>query len=196
MPKTSALAAALASMLALAAAPAFSQTTGGATQPAPVAKTMPAKGADSGFVHDAALGGMTEVKLSQLALSNGDSQAVKDFAQKMVDDHGKANDELAGIASGKGMTPPATLDATHQKLVDKFGAMKGAAFDKAYWKQMSTDHKKTVALFQKEAKSGQDADIKGFAAKTLPTIQMHLKMVQDAMAGSKAAMNGAPAGHG
>lgn len=145
--------------------------------------------ADKGFVNKAALGGMTEVKLGELAASNGQSQAVKDFGKHMVDDHTKANDELGGIAKGKGLQPPASLDAAHQKLVDKFSALKGDAFDKAYWAQMLGDHKKTVALFEKESASGKDADIKSFAAKTLPTLQMHLKAVQDAMGGKASKMS-------
>jgi putative membrane protein len=183
MSKTGIVLASLASSLVLASSIASAQTAAAIQESPRMGKAM---SADGTFVHDAALGGMTEVSLGKLATSNGDSQGVKEFGQKMVDDHTKANDELAGIASGKGMVPPAALDKSHQKMVDKFGAMKGDSFDKAYWKQMLGDHKKTIALFQKESKSGKDADIKAFATKTLPTLQMHLQMVQDAMNGKMA----------
>ena len=158
----------------------------GASMPA---KTMAVSASDKTFVTNAAIGGMTEVKLGELAASNGQSQAVKDFGKHMVDDHSKANDDLAGIAKGKGMSPPATPDAEHQKLIEKFAALKGAAFDKAYWNQMLVDHQKTIALFDKEASSGVDREIKSFASKTLPTIKMHLKMVQDAMHGKVSKMS-------
>ena len=136
---------------------------------------------DKKFVDSAALGGMTEVKLGQISASNGQAQAVKDFGKHMVDDHSKANDELAGIAKTKGLTPPTALDAEHQKVVDKFSGLKGVEFDSAYWKQMLDDHKKTIALFQSEASSGKDPEVKAFALKTLPTLKMHLQMVQDGM---------------
>lgn len=138
---------------------------------------------DGAFVNAAAVGGITEVKLGQLASSNGESASVKSFGQHMVEDHTKANDELAGIAKAKGVVPPALPDKAHQAIVNKFSGLKGAAFDKAYWKQMHADHVKTVALFERESAAGKDAEIKGFATRTLPTLNMHLQMVQDAMKG-------------
>ena len=135
--------------------------------------------ADTAFVMKAAQGGMTEVQLGQLAADKGTSQDVKDFGSKMVVDHGKANDELKSIASSKGITVPDKLDAKHQAMVDKQTGLSGAAFDKAYVAAMVKGHKETDALFTKEASSGQDADIKAFAAKTDETVKMHLTMIQD-----------------
>ncbi len=122
---------------------------------------------------------MTEVQLGQLAADKASAQDVKDFGSKMVADHGKANDELKSIAQTKGIQIPDKLDAKHQATVDKFSKLSGADFDKAYVSEMVTDHKKDNALFQKEASSGTDADIKAFAAKTDETVKMHLSMIQD-----------------
>ncbi len=135
--------------------------------------------ADKSFVMKAAQGGMTEVQLGQLASDKGASQDVKDFGGKMVTDHGKANDELKSIATSKGLTVPDKLDSTHQAVVDKFNGLSGAAFDKAYVKEMVKDHQKDNSLFQKEASSGQDPDIKAFAAKTDEVVKMHLSMIKD-----------------
>jgi len=134
---------------------------------------------DKSFVMKAAQGGMTEVQLGQLAADKGSSQNVKDFGSKMVTDHGKANDELKSIASSKGLTLPDKLDAKHQAKVDKMSGMSGSAFDKAYVDAMVAAHKQDNALFAKEASSGQDAEIKAFAAKTDETVKMHLSMIQD-----------------
>lgn len=81
--------------------------------------------------------------------------------------------------STKGVTLPATLPASKQKEVDRFDKLAGAAFDNAYIGHMVSDHKKDVAEFQKESKRGKDTDVKAFATNTLPTLQDHLKMVQD-----------------
>ena len=43
---------------------------------------------------------------------------------------------------------------------------------------MVQDHQKAIDLFQQEAKSGKDADLKGFAKATLPTLQQHLDLAQ------------------
>jgi len=136
-------------------------------------------GTDAKFVHDAALGGMTEVELGKAADKNAVSPQVKTFGKHMVDDHSKANDELAALAKSKGVDAPASLDAEHKKAVDKLSGMSGAAFDKAFMTQMVTDHKKTVALFEKAASGSKDPDIKAFASKTLPTLKEHLKMAEE-----------------
>jgi predicted outer membrane protein len=134
--------------------------------------------ADMKFAMTAAQGGMTEVELGRLAVQKGTSDAVKQFGQRMIDDHTNANQQLMQLASSKGMTLPTALDAKHAALVAKFQRLSGADFDRQYAKLMVQDHRKDVALFQKEADRGMDADLKAFAAQTLPTLQGHLSMAQ------------------
>lgn len=135
--------------------------------------------ADSTFAMKAASGGLTEVTLGKMATEKASSQSVKDFGQKMVDDHTKANDELKSIASSKNMTLPTSPNAKDQATIDKMSKLSGKDFDKAYVKDMVMDHKTDITLFQKEANSGTDPDVKSFASKTLPTLQEHQKMIND-----------------
>ncbi len=134
---------------------------------------------DQNFMMKAAQGGMAEVKMGQLATQNAQSQAVKDFGQKMVDDHTKANDELKGLAGQKSVTLPTDLDAKDQATYDRLSKLNGAAFDKAYMRDMVMDHRKDIADFQHEANNGRDPDVKAWASKTLPTLQEHLRIAQD-----------------
>lgn len=131
------------------------------------------------FVKEAAQGGMAEVKLGELALKQATNGDVKSFGQRMIDDHGKANKELAQLAEKKGMSMPTDLGDKHQKAYDHLSGLKGAEFDKAYMSHMVDDHKEDVEAFQKQAKDGQDEDVKAFATKTLPTLEEHLKMAQE-----------------
>lgn len=133
---------------------------------------------DKHFVTDAAQGGMAEVELGRLAAKQGQSAAVKEFGQKMVDDHTKANDELKQLAASKGITLPTDLDAESKATMDRLSKLKGAEFDSAYMDDMVKDHTKDVGDFQKEADGGADKDVKAFAAKTLPTLQEHLRLAQ------------------
>jgi len=135
--------------------------------------------ADNSWVMKVAAGGLAEVELGKLAQSQGSSDAVKQFGKRMVDDHSKANDELSQLASRKGITLPTSLDAKHQATKDRLSKLSGAAFDRAYMDDMVKDHREDVSEFRKEATNGQDADVKAFAAKTLPTLEEHLKMAQD-----------------
>ena len=133
--------------------------------------------ADAEFVRKAAMGGLAEVAGGEVAEKSGNEQ-VKQFGRKMVEDHGKANKELASIAQEHGMAVPTTLEADDRTKIEKFSSMSGHDFDRAYIAGMIEDHKKDVALFEKEASDGKDPAVKQFAQETLPTIKEHLDMAQ------------------
>jgi putative membrane protein len=158
------------------AGPAKPGTPGSSATGEPAPKQAAA--ADAMFIRTAAMDGMAEVEHGRLAAQHAALDDVKQFGQRMVDDHSKAGDELKGLASQKHVTLPAALDAKHQAMQDKLSKMKGAAFDRAYMAHMVTAHQQAVALFQKEATGGKDPDAKAWAAKTLPTLQEHLKMAR------------------
>jgi len=135
-------------------------------------------GSDQTFATKAAIGGLAEVQLGNLAKEKASSAEVKNFGQQMVDDHSKANDELKSLLTSKGVTVPTSLDSKHQALYDRLSKLSGAEFDRAYMKEMVSDHKTDVDEFRKESQKGSDAELKGFAAKTLPTLEHHLQMAQ------------------
>ena len=135
--------------------------------------------ADRKFVTMAAISDMTEIEASKLAQTKASNPSVKEFGTQMIADHTKTSTELKSIASAKTVTPPGTVDKAHRKAIDKLSQLSGADFDKAYVKQMVSDHKDAVSLFEKESKSGKDGELQAFAGKTLPSLQGHLKMAQD-----------------
>ena len=146
---------------------------------------------DQKFAMEAAQGGMMEVDLGQLATQKGASQAVKDFGQRMVTDHSKANQELEQIATQKGMSLPTALPADMKQEREKLAAASGAEFDRMYMSHMLKDHEKDVKEFEKQAQKGNDPALKSFAEKTLPTLREHLELAK-----TVAAQVGADHGHG
>jgi len=134
---------------------------------------------DQTFVIGAAKGGLAEVELGKLAQEKAASTEVKNFGKRMVDDHSKANDELQSLAKNKNITLPADLDPKDKALRDRLSKLSGAAFDRAYMNAMLSDHRKDVSEFKRESAAGKDPDVKAFAAKTLPTLEEHLKLAQD-----------------
>ena len=160
--------------LTMAAAPAFAQKKQTKTSAPAAAKQQ----SDQKFVMDAAKGGMAEVELGKLAQDKASSDQVKNFGKRMVDDHSKANDELQTLAKNKNITLPTDLDPKDKALKDRLSKLSGAAFDRAYMNAMLRDHRKDVSEFKMESTSGQDADVKAFASKTLPTLEDHLKLAQ------------------
>jgi putative membrane protein len=143
-------------------------------------KSRPAMG-DARFAKEAAQGGMAEVKLGQLAQEKGSSDSVKSFGKRMVDDHSKAGDKLKEVASRESITLPTDISAKDQAVYDRLSKLNGAAFDRAYARDMVKDHETDVAAFQKEANGGKDDSLKSFAAETLPTLQDHLKQAKEMM---------------
>lgn len=142
--------------------------------------TMTAASPDRTFAMKAARGGLAEVELGRIASQNASDDSVKQFGQRMVDDHSKANDELKQIASSKGIALPTAASGKDKKTAGRLQKMSGADFDRAYMKDMVADHKADVAEFEREAKSGRDPELKAFAEKTLPTLKEHLQMALDA----------------
>jgi putative membrane protein len=140
------------------------------------------KAADQTFAMKAAQGGMAEVKLGKLATEKASDPDVKQFGQKMVDDHTKAGDELKQIASGKSISLPTDLNAKDQALYDRLSKLSGSEFDKEYMSHMVSDHKTDVSEFKKESDRGSDSDLKSFASKTLPTLESHLQMAESTYA--------------
>jgi putative membrane protein len=138
-----------------------------------------AQSGDRAFAREAAIGGIAEVELGTLAKEKGSNADVKQFGDRMVTDHSKANEELKQWAQQKKVTLPTETDAKHKATRDRLAKLSGDAFDKAYMRDMVTDHQQDVAAFKREAQSGKDAELKAWAAKTLPTLEDHLKMAHD-----------------
>jgi putative membrane protein len=127
---------------------------------------------DQEFFTKAAGGGLYEVEAGKLAQTKGQSEGVKSFGGMLVKDHGAANDELKALASKKGAILPAGVPADKQKKLDKLSKEKD--FDKEFVNEVGLDdHKVDIALFEKTSKDADDADVKAFAAKTLPTLKAH-----------------------
>lgn len=134
--------------------------------------------AEKQFMLDSAQAGMTEVKLGNVAESQANKPAVKDFAKQMVQDHTKANNALKEVAKKKNVALPESLDAEHQAVVDKLSQKKGADFDADYVRTMVRDHKKTTESLSSNRNTA-DADLRQWVSETLPTVRHHYKMASD-----------------
>jgi putative membrane protein len=131
---------------------------------------------DKEFFTKAIQDGMAEVKLGELAQDKAQDEEVKSFAQRMVEDHGKANDKLKQAAQSAGVTPPTEVSEKHKATEEKLSGLSGQEFDQEYMKAQVEDHQKAVELFSKQAQgSGETAQLAG---EILPTLEEHLDMAQ------------------
>ncbi|MBA3663207.1 MAG: DUF4142 domain-containing protein [Bacteroidetes bacterium] len=135
---------------------------------------------DVKFATDAANGNLLEVKLGELAMQAGYSEAVKQLGQKMKEDHSQAIVDLMEITSKKGIVLATNLDEKGERIFEKLSKKNAEDFDKAYTKLMVRDHKKDLCEFKKQAKKGKDAELKKWAASVVPTLEHHLEMSKQA----------------
>lgn len=126
---------------------------------------------DKKFLGSVVSGGLQEVADGQLAEKEGSAE-VKKVAARMVADHSKATKEVVELAKKKGLR----IDTKPAEARD----IGKANFDSQYLYTMGKDHERDIKAFETEASSGDDADLKAWAAKTLPTLRAHLAMVKDA----------------
>jgi len=141
---------------------------------------------DLRFLREAGGGGLAEVALGKLAVDQGHNPEVRAFGQRMMDDHGKGNEQLLALAQGKKVEVPSELPADAKQTGERLAALSGAAFDREFMKIMVSDHEKVVAAFEGEANSGGDSDVQQFAAQTLPMLRDHLtqaRRIQTALTG-------------
>lgn len=138
---------------------------------------------DQKFMEDAARAGLAEVDAAKLAKQKGESQAVKDFARHMEEDHTRANEELKKLAASKGVSLPNDVDAKHKRMAAELNKHTAAQFDREYMNQQVADHRTVVHEFEREARNGGDADVKKWAADKLPALRQHLEMAESGVKG-------------
>ena len=137
-----------------------------------------ASAADKMFVRKSLQGGMAEVQLGQLTLQKSSNDQVKQFAQRMIDDHTKMGDQMKPIAQQVGVEVPNHVSKKDQAVMAKLQGLSGTAYDQAYVKDMVKDHKEDLSEFQMEASNGQDPAVKDAASQGSKVIAEHLQMVQ------------------
>lgn len=130
------------------------------------------------FIKSGIEGGLTEIKAAKIAETNSKNPDIINFAKMMIADHTKAGDELKKIESDKYVTGGDTVSGDHQKMIAQLATKTGTDFDRLYIQTMVLDHEAAVRLFT-EATNDKSATIKNFAAKTLPTLKMHLNSAKD-----------------
>lgn len=163
--------------LVMAVPPAQAQQQADMTQTGqtPHGKASPA---DKTFIRKALDGSNAEVKLGQLAAQKASSTDVKQFGQKMVDDHTQLNQQMQPVAQQLGLTASANVPPNDKVLETRLEKLSGSAFDKAYMRAMVMDHRKDLAQFKRESKDAHSAAVKDAAKQGAQVIQQHLQLAE------------------
>jgi len=164
--------------------------------PAPVAPGTeagalgPVAGAERAFVAEAAASGLAEVEASRVVASRTNDSALKTFAEQIEREHRSANEELQRIAGAKGIDLPATPEGEPRERLNRLVGQSGPELRRTYLQEFGIEaHQKSIELFERQAREGQDPELRQFAEKTLPALREHLTQAQQ-MAGSGGAAGG------
>jgi putative membrane protein len=133
---------------------------------------------DKAFLRKAAEGGMAEVQLGQLAQQKASSQDVRQFGEKMVQDHSQLDQQLKPIAEQQGVRPPKALSKKDEATLRKLEGLSGQQFDHAYIEAMLKDHKKDLKEFKETANRTQNPQLKDAAQRGAQVIESHLQDIQ------------------
>jgi putative membrane protein len=133
---------------------------------------------DRKFVRSALEGGIVELELGLIAVQRADSADVKQFGQKMIEDHTKMGDQMRDIARAEGISAPSATTAKGKALESKLKALSGPSFDKAYIAAMVKDHREDLNAFNREANNGNDTAIKDAASRYAQAIGEHLELAK------------------
>lgn len=127
------------------------------------------------FLSETAAGGIAEVQFANFARERAGRGDVKELARRIMRDHVQANEQVKALASQKGAPIPGETDAAHKREAARLAKLEGREFDRAYIDAMVKDHRRDIKEFEKQARGAKDAEIKAFAAQTLPTLRQHLE---------------------
>jgi putative membrane protein len=134
---------------------------------------------DKQFVMKSSEGSLAEVELGKLALKKSQNPEVKQFAQKMVDDHTALINDMKPVADQMGVKPPTKVNAKHQQLADRLKGLSGDKFDKEYITAMVADHHHDLGEFMAEQSRTTDPTLKETVSKGTEVIRMHTEMIDE-----------------
>jgi len=136
---------------------------------------------DNEFVMKVAASGKAEVAIGKIGQEKGKNADVKRFADRVVKDHTKANEELMAAAKDAGISV-SEKPADQDEHVKQFRDASEKNFDKEFADHMVQSHTKGVELFTKASKELKNEKLRSFAEKTLPTLKEHLQIAKDLQA--------------
>ena len=134
--------------------------------------------ADQKFMMKAARINLAEIECAQLALKHGTGTQLKAFAERMLKDHRRLNDQLKEVAAKHNVTLPTTLNAQQRQEAEQLSRLKGTAFDNAFANDMVTNHARATAKFKQEAKNVQDPRLRRWTDQAIPVLDEHLRLAR------------------
>lgn len=135
---------------------------------------------DRRIMREIAQANLAEIKTSQLALERSQDPQIRQFAQRMIDDHTRLQEQLTELARTKDVQLPQQPDAKHQELSDRLAKLEGEKFDRTYRREVGEKaHKETHKMLERAQKQAQDPQLRAMVTQALPIVSQHLSLAEN-----------------
>lgn len=130
------------------------------------------------FVDEASAAGIAEIETSRMAIGKTSSTDIESYAVEMIKDHTDANRDFKEIAQKHDLQV-----STDEQILNKakklmLQVQEGDSFDAAYAANQVKAHEDAIELFKQQIKDPGSPELKAFAEKYLPKLEMHLGMAR------------------
>jgi len=133
---------------------------------------------DKAFLRQATRINLAGIEMGRLAQQHADNPAVRQFADRMLIDHSRADIDLRELASVNGVALPETVDDMDDAAEQHLSSLSGKQFDSEYISAVVTVLSRDITQFLQEKDSLVDPQVKTFAAKMITMLQNHLSEAQ------------------
>lgn len=131
------------------------------------------------FMEQATYSSLYEISLGDLALQKATDSEVLAFAELMISEHTKANNELAVLASHKEIPLPDTMDVNRQAAYLSISQDPPIVFDKKYIDAIMSNHNSAIAKYDSASKFVEDGEVRDWAARQIPVLKSHLERARE-----------------
>ena len=119
---------------------------------------------------------MMEIRLGQTAQTKAMNSAVKQFGQRMVNDHTNLQNQVASLVTANKVSVSQAMNSKNQDEFNRVNKISGQAFDSAYMNLMVQAHRQDIANFQTQSQSAKSTQVRTLATNSLPVLQQHLSL--------------------
>jgi putative membrane protein len=122
---------------------------------------------------------MATIQLAELAQQKAQNPELKQFGQKLEQDHKRAQAKLEKIAKKQDVTLPISLDSKCEAQLSKLRELSGQEFDKEFAKGAIEGHAKAAAHLEQASAQTQDADLSQYVRDMLKEVRDHQRQARE-----------------
>jgi len=138
---------------------------------------------DRQFLEHMAKDSQGEVQLARMVQAKTNDPHVKEFTQRMIDDHTALDQQIRQVMSKHGMSMPAPMTVEQQQLQKKLQGLSGQQLDRAFMEAQVKGHEEDVQKVSPEAQRDsqllpKDPAVAELAKEAKPVLQEHLQLAR------------------